>query len=341
MITLNKDYSELKSQIAYTKNYLNTCFNSLEVYDYMELYKSLKDATRKVELPFMWDFPREQWEIYKTEEQRDKYLKKECFSKEELFLKEYLQTTHHAIGELLDEIEDFRDDIDGKEIHTFGVDCEEPEELLYEFLKEEDKALKEIYEDMKQYKRIYYNKVNLDAHAIYNNLKKIPSIFIPIKSFDIEDVAILIHELGHILDNTELCNHSMIKSHLYPSCSIYQEVPSYYYEQKFLEFLIENGKYQIDAQNVLLDNLELLEENIKRDIKTISKKVYNSDNLFDSIQYSIGQVIAPMLDKEITKSQFSSFQCDYFNHNKLEELGLTAKNTSNCYIKKMKNMIIR
>ncbi len=338
MITLNKDYSEIKSQMSYIKEYLDTCDIPSRIYEYMELYDILKEAsTKKRKLSHTKDFSLEQYEIYNTENKKHHERLKKNLKEQTPFLSSFLKEAYHSVSSLLEELNDTCFDLIYQNNHTPRKI--EADQWLFEFFKEGNEELKEVFIDMNRHKRIYYNNIDKDAHTIYNPLQKIPNIFLPMKELDIEGLIALVHELGHVVDEQELCNRSTNYNYIYSS--FYQEVVSYHYEQKFLEFLIENDIYPKEAKIEVLNSLDFLCENLKKNMKVIKKKKYNREELFNNLQYSFGPLIAPLLDSNIAKDEFFSFQYDYFDYRKWDEAGVPLEKSIHTYVKKTRNIINR
>lgn len=211
--------------------------------------------------------------------------------------------------------------------------------MLEEFLIEEDRTLFDIYLDICKQERIYYNKANRNACVVYNHLQNIPNIFLPFKTFNIEACISLAHELGHVRDFMGISDFSSKDINDYALCSSYQEVISFDYENKFLQFLMEDHDYVKEVQRAIFHNVRSLEESIKQDRNTIAKGNCNIFTLFCDIQYSYGPIVAASLDTLIEKRCFQQFQYDYFDSKKLEENGLSPEVLSHNYVKKMRDIM--
>lgn len=88
-------------------------------------------------------------------------------------------------------------------------------------------------------------------------------IFLANNGHKIKDMAILIHEFGHVLDfATYRQGHLVRNIGMYQATSVYTKVNSTYYEYSFYEYLIKNNIYKEEAllnlSNSLASYMDLL-----------------------------------------------------------------------------------
>lgn len=335
MITLNEDYSDFERQAKNLAEKLMSGVNSLEVFDYVLTFdeflsyseNKIEDVTQNEVLDsFFWEVSSRYSANFETN-----------FKENLLYHQPFLNTLDGTIKDLIRYVERKFRYLRYDEYLDFSGNKDL--QLLNAFFREEEPILKDIFDDMQKHKRIYYEKEESDPFCIYNYYEDIPSIFLhPRRKYTrtLEDLSDLVHELGHVKTGMEINEQDPEKALRHGGESLYQEVMSYYYEYKFLEFLIGNDIQTAEAKDVIAENLYALKGSF-HNCKVFRKKHINYDNLFENIQYCYGPVLAYYLvDHPNLLESFSKIQYDPFHHEQLENIGFTPQVASSI----MKSKII-
>ncbi len=319
MILLNSDYSTIESQMTYIRKYLSQHLDDSEIFDAMELHRAL-EASIGITNKEKYAFPAKLDEIYKWEKLRSISNLENRFQEESPFHKRFLTTAYSTLMPLQKELERTTPYIHGENYSIINKE----EDLLNSFFEEENIILKDIFNDMIRQEQFFSNNKRENPNAIYNHLQGIPSVFTYKEDKNIIGLATIVHEIGHIYDAITLYQENKEKAFSYTYCSLYQEVFSYYYEQKFLYFLIENTSYKIEAQNELLNHLGLLTNDLKILRRSFSSSIYNTYQMASLIQYAYGPIIANCIMASSEKKQaFKRLEYDPFDSSKLIGMGLT------------------
>lgn len=335
MTSFNKDYSAVESQMKTIRKYLSQCSNSFQIYDGIELYRALGDCIGVPEKKQYSVFSFQEAVEYDEEKSKITNQLTADFQKESLFHQDFFASSYRIMKKLQKKVEDDIPYIDSEDYTPLGNDKEK--ELLDAFLEEEDPVLRDIYHDMLRQKQIYRVKQDEDPSAVYNRLEAIPNIFIPKQHSTIVKLGDIIHELGHIYDEMNLREKDSRNEYSYSYFSLYKEVFSYYYEQKFLYFLIGNDIYKVEAQNELLNKLDILVDDLRTMKNTFRSTDYDSYQLHSDIQYSYGPIISNfIMDFDKEKQAFQSFRHEPFSSSKLEMIGASGKNAATTMVKKLK-----
>ncbi len=245
--------------------------------------------------------------------------------------------------------------------------------LLISFFQEEDPSLKEQFLDMIKQNRFYVIKEETCLGATtYNSIENTCNIFLQKESPTIDSLATIVHEMGHVIDFLDIGKHfEILDRSLYSRKSIYCEVLSILYEQKFLNFLIQNNIRKEQASLCLIcsyidnfihfPNLIAASKLSSLEIKSLCKglmsnqelqKIFGSAifynpylfDLRDSLAYSYGLLLANHLMEDKKKEKiFMELRNDFFDPNQLEKLDITVENSGLKLIKRlertMNNMI--
>lgn len=324
MIFLNEDSSELKMQLDNLEKILPTVSSSLEAYDYVVSYNFLREYFNKPTI-----FTRKNIALltfFGKEYFHNLVTLKYNFRINRNYHNKFLIDASKAVRNVYQTIKQEYTSLGYKDYRILGG--KKDIELLNEFFLEEDPTLKDIFDDMRKAKRIYYDKKSQLPYSFYNFFDGIPSIFLHPRQknkWTLEDSDSLIHELGHIKAEIDIYNQNPKKALQYSAYSLYQEVMPYYYEQKFLDFLVENNIQKREAKDIFYDNLDLLVDSFD-ECRGLDKWIFDCDDLLKNIQYCYGPVIASYLVKyPETKESFFKFQYDIFHPSKLEEIGFTTE----------------
>jgi len=336
MILLNKDYSNIKKQVMDLKsNEMNT--NDIPtIYDLLETRYALYSNIDPTVEGSYFQPPSyiQSIRIVKYRNNIDKLMQKN-FQINKDFHEIFFQTSLIVIREMIEKLEEEIPFIDPKDYHVLKKN--QDIEIVTDFLKEEDIVLKDIFNDMRKKKQIYAIKKGSDPNAVYNNFQDIPNIFLPKNRPTIEMLISLMHELGHIRDYQKVCQENPQVAITYSYYSLYCEVMSSYYEQKFYSYLIQNNIHRKEVQNEMLTELELLEVSLKKCKKKMHSQDANYDKLFSNCQYAYGPIIANSLIIEPKKKEeFWPIHCDEFSEEKLAEIDLMPKRLTKDLVKSVK-----
>lgn len=202
----------------------------------------------------------------------------------------------------------------------------EDKELLDVFLTKEDASLRDLFFDIYEAKGIYYAPKEKTPYTVYNSLQNIPNIFLIYSSFDVEALNDFIHELGHVKCEMEINETNSRVALQYSYCSLYQEVMPFYYEKKFLSFLISNNIHKQEAQAVLFDNLERRKKELKKCSKLLQKNQPNYEKLFSDLPYIYGIFVAnSCVFSPDVKAQFENILYHDFSADAFLKMGLTKE----------------
>ena len=139
-----------------------------------------------------------------------------------------------------------------------------------------------------------------------------------------------VHELGHVKCDMEIHKKNSHRALEYTYRSLYQEVMPYYYEQKFLEFLVFNNICKQEALDVLFDNLDKCHDDVKKSKRLLNKKALPYKKLFSTLSYSYGFLIAnSLVFSPDMKRQFESIQYDDFSADTFFRIGFTPERLQN------------
>lgn len=163
--------------------------------------------------------------------------------------------------------------IDNKSFHGLFVNdlyydmSKKEEELLFSFIEDVKLSYKEMYDIMMGYlseeglttpfnellknKRIFKGlnaEIGYAGYAAHNTINNTSCILVVDEDSSISTMTTMIHELGHVIDFTNLNNtQGFTTANDYYLKSIYNEVFSMLMEKDFLSYLLRNNIYSEDA----------------------------------------------------------------------------------------------
>lgn len=163
--------------------------------------------------------------------------------------------------------------IDNKSFHGLFVNdlyydmSKKEEELLFSFIEDVKLSYKEMYDIMMGYlseeglttpfnellknKRIFKGlnaETGYAGYAAHNTINNTSCILVVDEDSSISTMTTMIHELGHVIDFTNLNNtQGFTTANDYYLKSIYNEVFSMLMEKDFLSYLLRNNIYSEDA----------------------------------------------------------------------------------------------
>ena len=179
--------------------------------------------------------------------------------------------------------------IDNKSFHGLFVNdlyydmSKKEEELLFSFIEDVKLSYKEMYDIMMGYlseeglttpfnellknKRIFKGlnaEMGYAGYAAHNTINNTSCILVVDDDSSISTMTTMIHELGHVIDFTNLNNtQGFTTANDYYLKSIYNEVFSMLMEKDFLSYLLRNNIYSEDACSLIEDYYYNIIESLK------------------------------------------------------------------------------
>lgn len=179
--------------------------------------------------------------------------------------------------------------IDNKSFHGLFVNdlyydmSKKEEELLFSFIEDVKLSYKEMYDIMMGYlseeglttpfnellknKRIFKGlnaEMGYAGYAAHNTINNTSCILVVDDDSSISTMTTMIHELGHVIDFTNLNNtQGFTTANDYYLKSIYNEVFSMLMEKDFLSYLLRNNIYSEDACSLTEDYYYNIIESLK------------------------------------------------------------------------------
>lgn len=180
--------------------------------------------------------------------------------------------------------------IDNKSFHGLFVNdlyydmSKKEEELLFSFIEDVKLSYKEMYDIMMGYlseeglttpfnellknKRIFKGlnaEMGYAGYAAHNTINNTSCILVVDDDSSISTMTTMIHELGHVIDFTNLNNtQGFTTANDYYLKSIYNEVFSMLMEKDFLSYLLRNNIYSEDACSLTEDYYYNIIESLKK-----------------------------------------------------------------------------
>lgn len=375
MIKLNTDYSDILKQLENLEKCIYNCPNRNTAVAYLQTYKvlsyfycisagkyDLKNRMKKNKLI-------SSIAVEKSNEMSNKYMAN--FLENKNFHKDMFSSFYFEAGELLDEFyaSDYYDKLLATYSSPFDAKSNEDLDILLEFFKEIDPSVKEIFIDLLNKGRIYEldNFFNGSGLTVFNSIDNICNVFIRKNVPIVKYLATYTHEMGHVIDYFD-CGKRFSKNDqkTYIQTSVYIEALSTLYQQKFYEFLFENG---VKKEEVLLnvvnyfDNyLDSMGDAILFSLipdgyhnAAVSKK-YTRDQLasivdktdilednegfipdfHNSMEYSYGILVAnSIIHNEKKFNEFLNIRNGMFSSVKLESVGINPEYAGKQLVKNM------
>lgn len=255
----------------------------------------------------------------------------------------------------------------------------EEQDILYSFFDECCPEMRELFDAYRDRGKIYgLPQVplfsNRDGCTFYNPIENDSDIFCDPKIHSLRLSSLIVHELSHVDDFARYSlKASPVNVCLYQMRSPFCEVPAFYNQFRFYEYLLKNDIYKDVVINELtselvkalgdMDNLLLLSffppEYIRKQSEALSKNeilltiLENSKegcpiefddskvdedvlvSLDEAIQYSYGPILglALMGDEELYR-KFSMIRGSYFDIDKLSSIGLASQDVHQKVMKK-------
>ena len=255
----------------------------------------------------------------------------------------------------------------------------EEQDILYSFFDECCPGMRDLFDSYRERGKFYKLPQapffsNRDGCTFYNPIENDSDIFCHPKIRSLKFSSLMVHELSHALDFSRYSlKASPVNVCLYQMRSPFCEVPAFYHQFRFYDYLLKNGIYKdaviIELTSELvkaigeMDNLLLLSllppENLRKQSEFLSKnetlltilenskedcpiefddsKVEEDEmvSLDEAIQYSYGPILglALMGDEELYR-KFSMIRGSYFDIDKLSSIGLSPQEVQQKVMKK-------
>ncbi len=382
MITLNTDYDALYQQIKNIEEHFLDCnsLNSAAVYfaTYQSLVELYFNAT--LQNPCDKKVNRNKFVRYSGMQRVNALSKKRInhFIKNQKNHLSYISSVFFEFSDLLNEFidSDYYKYLYFKNQSNISVD--EGFDILYSFFDECCPRVGELFDCFLKENRffmlpeisLYFNR---DGCTIYNSVGNVYDVFLKPNMKSLELLSLVVHELSHVEDIQAYASQSSpVNSSLYQMNSPFCEVPAFYNQFRFYEYLLKNGIYKDDVIMEWVNNLAMSIESMdnlllfsmypskklqkqsvcipKNNILTAILEEREEDipigfddtvvideniSLDDSIQYSYGPMLAmAMMDDEALYRKFSMIRGDYFDRDKLSSIGLFQEDVSQKVMKK-------
>ena len=331
------DASLLNKKIEVALNTLDTTNNYEEKYFLMDYLSNLYSSLFLINgIKFggknIFGSP-SNYELYcqKEKEYNDKLL--ENYILHQTFHKNYFNSVLEEIKEDYKRIPPLSDSLSSLSRKDFW-------DIFFLYLKEIH--LDHFFDFLSQNKSIHFIENSSDkGYALYNPLTKDIDLFVNNFDYNISNMRVLVHELGHAYDFSKLEGKVEEYNHYY-SLSFYPEVLSMTLERSFLHFLLENKIEKSSAKQEMIsfeeishtillgssiwslfdDDFLTVERMQKTKEKVLMEKVkenFSEDinlkqlfsrlklyNLSDIHKYAYGDILSMFLSEEMEKSGFSN-----------------------------------
>ena len=387
MITLNTNYDELYQQIKNIEEHFLDCnsLNSAAVYfaTYQSLVELYFNAT--LQNPCDKKVNRNKFVRYSGMQRINELSKKRInhFIKNQESHLSYISSVFFEFSDILNEFidSDYYKYLYFKDKSNISID--EGFDILYSFFEEccprvgmlFDCFLKENRFFMLPEISLYFNR---DGCTIYNSVGNVYDVFLKPNMKSLELLSLIVHELSHVEDIQAYASQSSpVNSSLYQMNSPFCEVPAFYNQFRFYEYLLKHGIYKDDVIAEWVDNLAMSIESMdnlllfsmypskklqkqsvgipKNNILTAILEERKEDipiefddaviideniSLDDSIQYSYGPMLAmAMMGDDQLYHKFLMIRDRYFDSDKLSCIGLSQDLMQQKVIKKTQDFL--
>ena len=270
----------------------------------------------------------------------------------------------------------YSNELDNSYIPTIDIRKDEDQELLLEFFQNEAPHLLSYYEELLE-DGDFFNLPNNEFFdkrggvTVFNSIDNKANVFIESVYDTMDTLAVLPHELGHVSDFLDYRKRFSEKDQqLMIYRGIYGEVISTLYEQKFLEYYLENGKHKEDSLLGLLAYFDqriqylwdvavcgMLDENdvyyvmrhtiplqschevlLENGCLKYEPNLDDENRLLcfdDALEYGYGFLLANyFLENPLKYEAFLNVRNGYFDPKKLEDIGINSKEISKSLVKR-------
>lgn len=270
----------------------------------------------------------------------------------------------------------YSNELDNSYIPAIDIGKDEDQELLLEFFQNEAPHLLSYYEELLE-DGDFFNLPNNEFFdkrggvTVFNSIDNKANVFIESVYDTMDTLAVLPHELGHVSDFFDYRKRFSEKDQqLMIYRGIYGEVISTLYEQKFLEYYLENGKHKEDSLLGLLAYFDqriqylwdvavcgMLDENdvyyvmrhtiplqschevlLENGCLKYEPNLDDENRLLcfdDALEYGYGFLLANyFLENPLKYEAFLNVRNGYFDPKKLEDIGINSKEISKSLVKR-------
>lgn len=382
MITLNTNYDELYRQIKNIEDRFLDCNSLNSAAVYYATYQSLVDFYFRATLqnPCNKKVNHNKFVKYSGIQRLNTLSKKRInhFIESRKKHLSYISSVFFEFSDILNEFidSDYYEYLYSKGMPNISVD--EGFNILYSFFDEccpkvgelFDKFLEEDKFFMLPEVSLYSNR---DGCTIYNSVDNVCDVFLKPNVRSLELLSLVIHELSHVEDMQSYASQSSsINTSLYQMRSPFCEVPAFYNQFRFYEYLLKNDIYKdaaiadwvnnlvmsiesmdnlllfsmypskkLQKQSVCIPKCDVLNAILEERAEDIPVEFDSTDiideniSLDDSVQYSYGPLFAmTMMDDEQLYNKFLMIRDGYFDSDKLSYIGLSSDEVQQKVIKK-------
>lgn len=382
MITLNTNYDELYRQIKNIEDRFLDCNSLNSAAVYYATYQSLVDFYFRATLqnPCNKKVNHNKFVKYSGIQRLNTLSKKRInhFIESRKKHLSYISSVFFEFSDILNEFidSDYYEYLYSKGMSNISVD--EGFNILYSFFDEccpkvgelFDKFLEEDKFFMLPEVSLYSNR---DGCTIYNSVDNVCDVFLKPNIQSLELLSLVIHELSHVEDMQSYASQSSsINTSLYQMRSPFCEVPAFYNQFRFYEYLLKNDIYKdaaiadwvnnlvmsiesmdnlllfsmypskkLQKQSVCIPKCDVLNAILEERAEDIPIEFDSTDiideniSLDDSVQYSYGPLFAmTMMDDEQLYNKFLMIRDGYFDSDKLSYIGLSSDEVQQKVIKK-------
>lgn len=382
MITLNTNYDELYRQIKNIEDRFLDCNSLNSAAVYYATYQSLVDFYFRATLqnPCNKKVNHNKFVKYSGIQRLNTLSKKRInhFIESRKKHLSYISSVFFEFSDILNEFidSDYYEYLYSKGMPNISVD--EGFNILYSFFDEccpkvgelFDKFLEEDKFFMLPEVSLYSNR---DGCTIYNSVDNVCDVFLKPNVRSLELLSLVIHELSHVEDMQSYASQSSsINTSLYQMRSPFCEVPAFYNQFRFYEYLLKNDIYKdaaiadwvnnlvmsiesmdnlllfsmypskkLQKQSVYIPKCDVLNAILEERAEDIPIEFDSTDiideniSLDDSVQYSYGPLFAmTMMDDEQLYNKFLMIRDGYFDSDKLSYIGLSSDEVQQKVIKK-------
>lgn len=389
MISLNTDYSELYQQIKNIENHFLDCNSLNSKAIYYGIYQNLVNFYYLATLQDPCDkrVDRNKSVLYSGIERLNSLSKKRVdqFILNQDSHRSYISSLFFDFSDRLDEFEssDYYNCIFDQGMPIISSD--EGFDILYAFFDECCPNLSDLFRYFLEEDRFFMLPQseffsNRSGCSLYNPIENISNVFLLPNVNSLELLSLLVHELSHVEDvSLYTLKASPVNTSLYQMQSPFCEVPAFYNQFRFYDFLLKNQIFEdavlIDFVNNLEMNFEFMDDlllfslyppkKLKKQSAYLSKKevlttilkenrehypfeledsliIDEYISLDDSISYSYGPLFAlAMLDDPKLYNEFSMIRGNYFDSDMLTSIGLGQDDVKQKVLKKCNDFFDR
>lgn len=382
MITLNTNYDELYRQIKNIEDRFLDCNSLNSAAVYYATYQSLVDFYFRATLqnPCNKKVNHNKFVKYSGIQRLNALSKKRInhFIESRKKHLSYISSVFFEFSDILNEFidSDYYEYLYFKGMPNISVD--EGFDILYSFFDECCPKVGELFDAfLEEDKFFMLPEVSLysnrDGCTIYNSVDNVCDVFLKPNVRSLELLSLVIHELSHVEDMQSYASQSSsINTSLYQMRSPFCEVPAFYNQFRFYEYLLKNDIYKdaaiadwvnnlvmsiesmdnlllfsmypskkLQKQSVCIPKCDVLNAILEERAEDIPIEFDSTDiideniSLDDSVQYSYGPLFAmTMMDDEQLYNKFLMIRDGYFDSDKLSYIGLSSDEVQQKVIKK-------